>query len=111
MILHVLLMGAVRVFLLGALLLKRLCCKHVTSPALMALSGVTKGRAQHFIPACNSQSFFIYLFKDRLHFENRSKKKKKKSEHEKNPKMPKKKPTHLCSHHFLGLCRSEYCLS
>lgn len=78
MILHVLLMGAVRVFLLGALLLKRLCCKHVTSPALMALSGVTKGRAQHFIPACNSQSFFIYLFKDRLHFENRSKKKKKK---------------------------------
>lgn len=61
MILHVLLMGAVRLFLLGALLLERLCCKHVTSPALMALTGVTKGRAQHFIPACNSQSFHLFV--------------------------------------------------
>ena len=113
--LHVLLMGAVPGVSLGASCSQRDCV-------------VNMSHLRHWWPSLEWQKaehstlyqpvihrLFIYLFKDRLHFENRSKKKKKKKKKTsiKTPKMQKKKkaPTHLCNHHFLGFCRSEYCLS
>lgn len=73
MILQVLLMGAVLGFL-GVL--EEPCCKHVTSPAVMALTNCFTHRSdkRQSTALYNSlavHSLFIYLLRHQLHFKNR----------------------------------------
>lgn len=82
MILQVLLTGAVWVFLVffswvhGVLLLEAPRCKHVTSPAVMALTNCftycgDKRQSWALYNSLVIHRLFVYLFEDQLHFGNR----------------------------------------
>lgn len=113
MILQVLLMGAVRGFAVGfaaSRFLEGARCKHVTSPAAVALckTGVTKGRARHFITASWFTVFSFICFKDQLRFWEQVENKQEKCQ---NAKKKKKIFTVIISSLMLLLLRVLFALS